>query len=91
MAGGAGPGVEVEVAVDSISNRVAFRPDLVRVWTLCGPEKSDSVKLVLFEVFGVSGGFRVEFMGNWSNFSKNGGANWNDLWFGVGCGGGISF
>ena len=89
MAGGAGPGVEVEAAVGSISNRVAFRPDLVRVWTLCGPEKSDSVKLVrlLFEVFRVSGGFRVEFVGNWSNFSKNGGANWNDLWFGVGCGG----
>ena len=89
--GGAGPGVEVEVAVDSISNRVAFRPDLVRVWILCGPEKSGLVKMVLFEVFGVSGGFRVEFVGNWSYFSKNGGANWNDLWFGVGCGGGISF
>ena len=38
--------------------------------------------------FGVLG---VAFMGNWSYFSKNGGANWNDLWFGVGCGGGISF
>ena len=88
---GAGPGVEVEVAVGSISNRVAFRPDLVRVWILCGPEKSGLVKMVLFEVFGVSGGFRVEFVGNWSYFSKNGGANWNDLWFGVGCGGGISF